>query len=269
MFSLIANNDSILFWNHTEIFFGKPFPALFHNWQGGDTLSSGNNFTVTPTTWKVVSMLWMDFSWLIYTDSQYRSASGVWSWSLANSWFSFTPANRGVLVGTDYNVATNAPASWTFTNQVLNHREILPTHLTRVSSGKMIVNHKLYESLSGVQWSTKRYRHNGITINISVKSINPQTLTVTTHGTATESVWARDTTITGGAYTTVYTNYSTVVNLSTDIIEWNILFIEYTYTASQIIIENTTNGANWNDTVLFVFGQSFSDVNQFYNQIIV
>lgn len=268
MLSLNANNDSILFWNHTEVFFGKPFPALFHNWQGGDTLSSGNNFTVQPVTGKITTMLGLDFSGAIYTDTAYRASGGIAAGSLANSWFSMTPANRGLRVGPDYNVATNAPASWTFTNQVLNHREILPTHLTRVSSGKMIINHKFYET-TGSAWgwqSTKRWRHNGISIVLTVKSVNPVTLSVTTHGTTTETVWARDTT---GGNASFPTNYSTVVTLATDIIEGNILFIDYTYTASQIIIENTTTGAYWNDTVFFIFWQSFTDVNQFYNQIIV
>lgn len=92
-------------------------------------------------------MLGLDFSGAIYTDTAYRASGGIGSGSLANSGFSMTPANRGLRVGTDYNVATNPPASWTYTNQVLQHREILPTHLTRVSSGKMIINHKLYETL--------------------------------------------------------------------------------------------------------------------------
>ena len=269
MFTLLTNNDQIQYLNNIEFISGKPFPAMFHNWQWWETISSWNNFTVSPNIWLSVSLFWLDFSWLVYTDSQYRSASWISNSNIWGSWIPLTPLSRWLRVWTTNNIPWGTIQSYTHTNQKLIHREILLPNSLKNTNQFMVVNHKFYETCWTVNVLSTRFRHNWISIAVSIKSVNPNTQTITTHWSCVINIASRDTSFpTWSTAITYSSNISSQIQITTDFIEWNYLFIEYEYTTTSITIENTTT--SWSPySIYFSFWQTFTDVNQFYNQIIV
>lgn len=246
-----------------EVISGRALPWLFYLQSASNTTISASNTTIGYATGKITTLFGLDFNGIIYPDSSYRTS---WAYSNFGSPITFTPWARTI----NFSVSDNGQDSWPVVPTVVTRTNVsLQSRYLYMSKTKDNYTWSIAISLERVRtitWSGQISISQDYSTIVTVKSLNPDNLTVTTHGTKT--VWPNSNT-----YTT--TNSATefdIVNvpITTWLIDWNILYIEVEFQLSSITLSfgnpvmNSFNVATMTYTLWSTTQDKSSILNQIY-----